>query len=189
MNAAPLAPIQPAVGTTLMVLGLVMFGGCVSPPAAPVPVQGTKSELNALAGDWAGHYRSEDTGRHGAIRFNLPEQADTGHGEVEITFSPALRMLQSIEEHEDEPKPCTILDITLVQVEGGRVRGTMAPYWDPDCDCRAQTVFEGKLSSDRIRGTFTSRRASTDRRLLTGEWEVVRKEVPGEVSTGTPQSR
>ena len=189
MNAAPLARIQPAMGTTLMVLGLVMFGGCASPPAAPVPVRGTKAELNALAGDWAGHYRSKDTGRHGAIRFNLPEQADTGHGEVEITFSPALRMLQSIEEHEDEPKPCTILDITLVQVEGGRVRGTIAPYWDPDCDCRAQTVFEGKLSSDRIRGTFTSRRASTDRRLLTGEWEVVRKEVPDEVSTGTPQSR
>lgn len=189
MNCAPLTRVQPAAGATLMTLGLVLFGGCVSPPVAPVPVQGTKAELNALAGDWAGNYWSKDTGRRGVIRFNLPEQADTGHGEVEITFSPALQMLQALEENKNEPKPCTILDITVVEVEGDRVRGTMAPYWDPDCDCRAQTVFEGKLSSDRIRGTFTSRRASTDRRLLTGEWEVVRKEIPDEVSIGTAQSR
>jgi hypothetical protein len=166
-----------------------MIGGCLAPAASPVPVQGVNTEVSALAGEWEGRYWSKDTGRHGNIRFNLPEQADTGHGEVEITFSPALRMLQALDENQDEPKPCTILDITLIQVEGGRVRGTMAPYWDPDCDCRAQTLFEGKLSGNRISGTFVTRRASTDRRLLTGEWETQRKKVHGDVSIGTSQSR
>jgi hypothetical protein len=52
----------------------------------------------------------------------------------------------------------------------------MAPYWDPDCDCRAQTVFEGKISGNRITGSFSSRRESSDRRLLTGEWRVEREQ-------------
>jgi hypothetical protein len=172
---------------------LVALAGILScrmaPSSGPIPVQGETLEVRRLSGDWVGRYWSKDTGRHGTIRFNLPEQADTGHGEVEITFSPALRMLQDNEVNKAEPKPCTILDITVVQVEGERVRGTIAPYWDPDCDCRARTVFDGKLSGDRVSGTFSIQRASTDRRLLTGEWEAVRKEVPNDVSIGTRQVR
>jgi len=107
--------------------------------------------------------------------------------QVEITFCPALRTLQCFEEDEDEPKPCTILNITMVQVEASRVRGTMASYWDPDCDCHTRTEFEGTLSGNRISGTFSSRRASPDRRVLTGEWEATRKEELSDVSIGTPE--
>jgi len=141
-----------------------------------VPVQGTREAVSALSGEWTGRYWSKTTGRHGTIRFDLPEQADTGFGEVEITFSPSLHLLlEATEENKLEPKPCTVIDVTVVRVEGGQVRGTMAPYWDPDCDCRARTVFEGTVSDDRITGTFTTQRASSDRRALKGEWQVARE--------------
>jgi Flp pilus assembly protein CpaB len=62
----------------------------------------------------------------------------------------------------------------VVRVEDERVEGTMAPYWDPDCDCRAQTLFEGTISGNRITGSFSTRRESSDRRILTGKWEAER---------------
>jgi hypothetical protein len=156
---------------------VVGLGSCgIAPPPAPVPVQGTQEEVKALSGEWAGRYWSKATGRHGTIRFNLPEQADTGFGEVEITFSPALRLPQHTSAKDElEPKPSTVIDITLVRVEGIRVRGAMAAYWDPDCDCRARTVFEGRISGDRIIGTFSTQRASSDRRILTGQWQAIRE--------------
>jgi hypothetical protein len=75
-----------------------------------------------------------------------------------------------------QPYACTTVALTLVRVEQDGVRGTMAPYWDPDCDCRAHTVFEGKISGDSITGTFSSRRESSGPRLLTGEWRVEREQ-------------
>lgn len=153
-------------------------------PAEPVPVQGSDEELSAVTGVWSGRYWSKDTGRHGIIRFRLPEHADTGFGEVEITFSPSLSMARTAAAADDYDKqpaeeldssPCTVIDIKLVRVEGGRVLGTIVPYWDPDCNCRAQTVFEGKVTGDRIVGTFSSRRESSDRRILAGEWRVDRE--------------
>ena len=53
--------------------------------------------------------------------------------------------------------PCTVIDITLVRVESRRIRGTMAPYWDPDCNCRTRTVFEGELSGDSVSGNSARR--------------------------------
>jgi hypothetical protein len=40
------------------------------------------------------------------------------------------------------PKPCTVIDLKVVRVESGHVRGTTVSYWDPDCACRARTEFE-----------------------------------------------
>ena len=153
-------------------------------PAAPVPVQGSEAERSALAGDWSGRYWSKETGRHGIIRFRLPEHADTGFGEVEITFSPSLSLARAGAAADDfkdysadelSPEPSTVIDIKMVLVQGGQVRGTMAPYWDPDCNCRVRTEFEGRLSGDEIAGTFNSRRESSDRRKLAGEWRVDRQ--------------
>jgi hypothetical protein len=155
----------------------IMFGSAcrMIPPAPPVPVQGTLDDLRVLSGEWSGSYWSKVTGRHGTIRFSLPEHATTGLGEVEITFSPSLRLLRAASATDElQPKPSTVIDIRLLRVEGSRVRGTMAPYWDPDCDCRARTVFEGKISGDRITGTFSTQRASSDRRILTGQWQAIR---------------
>jgi hypothetical protein len=167
---------------TLLALG--MATSCLTPPAGPVPVQGAPEEVRALSGHWSGRYWSKDTGRRGTIRFSLAEQADTGYGEVEITFSPSLSLAEAAAKadalnptpaDEPAPTPCTVIDITLVRVESRRIRGTMAPYWDPDCNCRARTVFEGELSGNRVTGTFSSHRESNDRRILTGQWQVDRE--------------
>ena len=161
-------------GSLLLVAAATLACG-ISPPPPPVPVQGRQDDVTELSGKWSGRYWSKETGRHGVIRFTLPEHADSGYGEVEITFSPALHLLREPTADEAlETEPCTVIDIRVVRVEGDRIRGTMVPYWDPDCDCRATTVFEGKFVGTRIAGTFTTRRASTDRRLLAGQWEVTR---------------
>lgn len=162
----------------LLLLAGIMFGSAcrMIPPAPAVPVQGTLDDLMVLSGEWSGRYWSKATGRHGTLRFTLPEHATTGFGEVEITFSPSLRLLRDASATDElEPKPSTVIDIRLVRVEDWQVRGTMAPYWDPDCDCRARTVFEGNIAGDRITGTFSIQRASEDRRALTGEWQAIRE--------------
>src|SRR6185503_19220151 len=120
---------------------LVMATACrVTPPPPPVPVQGNREDVANFSGEWVGQYRSKVTGRHGTIQFSLAEQADTGYGEVEITFSPALHLAR--EASVDYPKtgpddllptPPTVIDITVVRIEDDRIRGTIAPYWDPDC--------------------------------------------------------
>ena len=166
---------------SLIVAGIVALTSCrMTPPGSPVPVQGAHADVMALSGNWSGRYWSKDTGRRGIIRFTLPEHADTGIGEVEITFSPALSLSREAaaadypkgQADEMEPRPCTVIGIAVVRVEKDVVRGTTAPYWDPDCDCRAQTVFEGKLTRNRISGTFSTRRESTNRTVLTGQWRV-----------------
>ena len=161
----------------LLLAGIIAGTSCrVIPPPPPVPVQGRPDDVEVLSGEWSGRYWSKATGRHGTIRFSLPEHANTGSGEVEMTFSPSLHLLRDVSATDElDPQPSTVIDITLVRVEGGRVRGTMAPYWDPDCDCRARTVFEGKIVGDRITGTFSTQRASSDRKILTGEGQATRE--------------
>jgi hypothetical protein len=175
------ASAKPTVhqGRTITLLGLLALPAALSchlpSAAAPVPVAGTQEDVVALSGEWEGRFWSKATGRHGTIRFSLPERADTGFGEVAITFSPSLRLTQSGAKRDElDPKPCTAIDIRLVRVEGGRVRGTMATYWDPDRDCRASTVFEGSILGDRITGTFRTERAPSDQRVVSGKWRVDR---------------
>ena len=155
----------------------------MTPTPPPVPVQGAHGDVSALAGEWTGSYWSKATGRHGTIRFMLPEHADTGYGEVQITFSPSIHLSQeasSVDYPKNDPDELlspvpAIIGITVVRIEHDRARGSMEPYWDPDCECRAQTVFEGKVNFNRIDGTFSTRRQSDDRRILTGEWRVDRE--------------
>jgi hypothetical protein len=156
-----------------------------SSSGAPVPVEAGEQAISEIAGKWSGRYYSKATGRRGVITFRMPERADTGFGEVEITFSPALEMarrssaVDELNRDRDDtldPDPCTVLTIKMVRIEHDQVRGSMAAYWDPDCNCRTQTVFQGKISGNRIAGTFTSRRESNDRRILMGVWQVDRED-------------
>jgi hypothetical protein len=174
----PCGRILPALTCWVMVLG------CHIPSSSePVPVQGNEAGRRLLIGEWNGRYWSEATNRHGTIQFTLAEKADTGYGEVEITFSPSLRIAHDAASPDPtkqgdeplDPHTSTRIGISVVAIEADSVRGTMAPYWDPDCNCRARTVFQGKISGNQITGTFTSRRESSDRRLLTGEWRAERE--------------
>ena len=42
----------------------------------------------------------------------------------------------------------------------------MTPYWDPDCECRSHTLFEGKLQRNRITGTFSTGSESSYRPIV-----------------------
>jgi hypothetical protein len=135
-----------------------------------VPVEGTRAEVDALSGTWAGEYWTADSGRHGTVRFRLRPGVDTAYGEVEMTFSRALRLYGDPAEQDLPRHPCTVIAIEVVRLERAKVRGTLAPYWDPDCDCRTFTVFEGELAGDRVSGSFTSGAGPHAPPRLTGRW-------------------
>jgi hypothetical protein len=169
--------MHPAVrrfaGTAGVVTALALQGCHPATPGGAVPLEGSPADLSAIAGVWTGRYWSEGTGRHGTITFRLRAGADTARGQVEMTFSPSLRLYPSDCPAGEMPAPrppCTVIDIAVVRVHGGLVRGTLAPYWDPDCDCRTATVFEGKLAGDHISGSFTSRRDRGPVVEVTGRW-------------------
>ena len=134
---------------------LLALAGChMAPAGAPVPVEGPETALAGLAGTWAGRYWNEDGQGHGTILFDLAAGADTARGQVEMTFAPALR---------------------LYGEGAGAIRGTLAPYWNPACDCRTVSVFEGVLQGSRISGTFVTRRESGEVVLSSGRWRVERQ--------------
>ena len=164
------------VKTVRVPLGLLLLtAGCSMSPAPPtVPVEGEPADLATLAGEWSGRYWGEGESRYGTLTFRLRAGTDTARGQVEMTFAPALRLYGESKEGPLSRTPCTTMDIAIVRVNGNTVRGTLAPYWDPDCDCRTRTVFEGEVMRDSVAGTFTSRREVESAPVLTGRWFAVR---------------
>jgi hypothetical protein len=156
-------------------LAVLLTAACgMSPAPPPVPVEGAPADLATLAGEWSGRYWAEGETRYGTLTFRFQAGADTARGQVQMTFAPALRLYG---ERKDDPlarTPCTTMDIAIVRVAGDTVRGTLAPYWDPDCDCRTRTVFEGEVMDDSIAGTFTSRREVESAPVLKGSWFAIR---------------
>jgi hypothetical protein len=155
---------------------LVLAQGCgIQPSAGPVPVEGSRPQLDSISGDWSGTYRASGASRHGVLRFSLRPGADTAYGEVEITFAQALRLYGDPPEDPLPRSPCRVLQIAFVRLDAGTVRGTLAPYWDPDCECQTVAVFEGRLSGpDKVEGSFTSSRAPDGPVLLSGRWVAER---------------
>lgn len=162
------------VAVGIMILALAQ--GCgIQPSAGPVPVEGSRPQLDSVSGDWSGTYRASGASRHGVLRFSLRPGADTAYGEVEITFAQALRLYGDPPEDPLPRSPCRVLQIAFVRLDAGTVRGTLAPYWDPDCECQTVAVFEGRLSGpDKVEGSFTSRRAPDGPVLLSGRWVAER---------------
>ena len=161
----------------VLTIALLALAGCrMTPAGAPIPLEGPAGEVAALAGSWTGRYRSDRGGGHGTIAFTLGAGADTAHGRVDMTFAPALELYgESAEVRELPREPCTAIDIAVVRVADGTIRGTLAPYWNPACDCRAVSVFEGRLAGDRLSGTFVTSREGNDAPLSTGRWQVERE--------------
>ena len=147
----------------------------VQPRGGPVPVQGTRADTEALIGSWEGTYRVSGGARRGVLRFELQPGADTAYGDVEITFSSAMRLYGPAARDEGQRMSKFLIDIRVVELAGGRVRGTLPPYLDPDCDCRTLTTFNGLLSGDRIEGTFTSGHDTASPPRLKGTWVAMRR--------------
>lgn len=161
------------------VLSLLVFAiGCAT-TSAPVPVEGTPSNVAALAGHWEGTYESEATGRTGSIVFDLVAGEDHAHGDVVMiprgstnAYRPAPRLTG---EGAGSGATAELLSIRFVRADGETVNGTLDPYWDPDCNCGVTTTFVGAIFGDRIAGTFTSMRTAG---RVTGTWKATRRPSP-----------
>ena len=149
---------------------LLVLAGCAGNPS-PVPVLGTASEVQALAGEWTGEYRSAETGRTGNVTFKLAAGRDTAFGDVLMV--PKESFSQSTEPGMPAPPARAnpqILTIRFVHVRGDAVSGTILPYLAPDCDCWLETRFRGDIRADRIAGEFVSHDSDTGRMMQRGTW-------------------
>ncbi len=136
----------------------------------PVPVVGTPSGLSALAGEWNGEYHANGGGRQGTVIFKLAAGADTASGEV-LMFPRELPTDAQNGGPNRRPLPQS-LAIRFVRAAGDTISGVLDPYIDPDCACRAETLFQGKLVGDAIEGTYRVTRDAAD--PILGTWRVRR---------------
>lgn len=152
--------------------GLILtLTSCAS--ATIVPLEGSRADASPLAGEWAGSYISPDVSRQGTIWFKLVEGEDHAHGDVRMTpagsGTPYARGIGTVQPRE----PIQFLGIRFVRASATGVTGTLDQYWDPDAGCLANTTFRGRLSGDRIDGTFETRLATGV--VVEGRWQASRK--------------
>lgn len=156
-----------------MSLVLSIAAGCASTPAE-VRIEGAPSEISALAGKWEGEYSSKATGRLGSIVFELVAGEDHAHGDV-LMIPRGSNEPYRPRSGGEGPAPAgasQLLTIRFVRAEGGKISGTLEPYWDPDCSCEVTTTFLGEVHGNRIDGTFTSERTAG---RVFGTWTATRK--------------
>jgi hypothetical protein len=132
---------------------------CATYTPIPIPVIGTRTAIDAIAGEWRGNYSSSETGRSGTINFTLAAGRDTAFGEVIMIPGPYNTPVAPLNERVGEPRRApSLLTISFVRVGNDQVRGTLDEYLDPDCQCPMQTVFTGSLTGENtLEGTFQSR--------------------------------
>ena len=121
-----------------------------------IAVQGKDKDLVNVAGDWEGEYKGNESGRSGPVTFSLQVGSHIAEGQVVMGGATPLK-------------------VEFVKVEGGKVKGTIAPYTDPQCSCEVQTTFLGIVGEGAINGTFESKLGATGP-VQTGTWNVTRKD-------------
>jgi hypothetical protein len=166
--------MRPVISSAAFLVVTALSLSCASTPAA-VPVEGAAAELSALAGRWKGEYSSEATGRSGSIEFELVAGEDHAHGDVLMIPRGSASPYRPAPRPGEAPSTAAasqLLKIRFVKAEGGKVTGTLDPYWDPDCGCEVTTTFEGEVRGNTIRGTFAS--VHTAARVF-GTWSAARK--------------
>lgn len=120
-----------------------------------VEVRGADQELVKLAGDWDGDYKGNESGRTGTVTFSLQLGSHIAEGQVVMSGSTPLR-------------------VEFIAIKGGQVKGTIAPYTDPNCTCQVETSFLGNVAGDSISGMFETKISQTGQ-IQTGSWSVTRK--------------
>ena len=135
---------------TLILALLVACGG----GQKEVAVQGSESDLESVAGDWQGEYKGTESGRSGPVSFSLRLGFHIAEGEVVMGGATPLK-------------------IEFVKVKHGEIKGTIAPYTDPNCSCQVETTFFGTLGGAAINGTFETKLATGQ--TQSGTWTVTKK--------------
>jgi len=120
-----------------------------------VEMKGKESELAKIAGTWEGDYKGNESGRSGTIKFDLQLGRHVAEGEVFMGGATSLK-------------------VEFIEVEGGQIKGTIAPYTDPNCKCTVETSFLGTVTGDEINGMFETKVPATGQ-IQTGTWKVSRK--------------
>ncbi|MGB2716571.1 MAG: hypothetical protein WBC51_20475 [Vicinamibacterales bacterium] len=150
----------PRIAAAIFLAGLL---GCAT-TGPPIPVTASRAEFDALVGEWDGTYSSRDTRRSGSIWFKLIAGEDHAHGDVLMTARDRqMAFTRNRPDPRSQARPdgaTQVLSIRFVRAADGMVDGRLEPYWDPDCECEARTIFRGRLLENRLEGTFTTRLAS-----------------------------
>jgi hypothetical protein len=161
---------------SLLVAGLSLLVACAPQQPPAVLLQGSRSEISALAGEWTGSYSSVDSRRDGSILFSIRAGADTAHGDVmmisERTGQRLIAEDAGTRAHLSHAPSAEYLRITFVHVLDGVVEGALEPYVAPDCHCVVTTVFRGTVRDREIAGEYVSRGDAGLRQV--GTWQVRR---------------
>ncbi len=167
-----LVPIRNCGFFSLVLLFVLFQVGCQSVPRIFGGV-----DLMLLEGEWHGEYYSKDTGRSGALEFRLKAGKDKAYGVVvmiprgsEKPYHPS----GALENPDVSPLHPELLSISFVNVIGGKIRGELTPYWDPDMQRTLFMTFEGNLKGDTLEGIFESRIEQSPIYFF-GQWKVFRK--------------
>jgi hypothetical protein len=171
-RAAPLA-------TALV---LLLGAGC-GPAMRPVTFDAAPADWERLAGEWRGEYTMAGHDRHGLISFRLTAGAREAAGDVLMIPDRFAWPYHGMPPREMPPAPppqaeSQLLTIHFVSASRGELVGNMAPYWDPDRDCRAFASFTGSVDGDAIAGSFISV-CEDGVRTLKGRWRVERNRHAG----------
>lgn len=160
-----------------LALAALVAAACRYQPL-PIPVRAEPGALAALAGNWAGSYQGDQTGRSGSITFRVSERGDSAFGDVLMVPADGVlpHPVDAPAEHLTHARSPQMLSIAWVALADDRVRGTLEPYVAPDCQCRVVTTFTGAVAGDRVSGTFVTRTA--DGVEQTGRWRVSRHRRP-----------
>ena len=161
----------------ILVLVALSAAACETQRAA-IPIVANPEQRSALVGEWHGRYESPSTKRSGSIVFFLVAGEDHAHGDVLMIpagSSEPYRPSAGSAEAVALRRGPQLLTIRFIRAKEGRISGSLDPYWDPDCDCRTLTVFEGELTADRVQGSFTSRSGPDTPPRLTGTWFADRR--------------
>lgn len=120
-----------------------------------VAVQGSDKDLIGVAGDWAGEYKGTESGRSGPVSFSLGVGSHIAEGQVVMGGATPLK-------------------IEFIKVKDGEVKGTIAPYTDPNCSCQVETTFLGTVGDGVINGSFETKLGTTGQ-IQSGTWTVAKK--------------
>jgi hypothetical protein len=158
-----------------VVTALVVLTGCRYQPT-PILLQGTATDVGALAGSWEGDYVGSESRRNGTITFTVQAGKDTAYGDVVMESSPGQRITAAdvtSGAHAAHAQAPEVLRVTFVNVRGGFVEGVLEPYVAPDCQCVVTTTFRGALQGDTVKGEYVTTGHVSPRQ--TGTWSVRRK--------------